>query len=370
MLTSFAFWWYCMVEIQDVILGIALFEIAHDVQYLAIVWLYNTRRVSEGGRLGGFTRFVFRRSGWLAGLYVGLVLAYGSLALGSEAVQHATLQPVLAALITCSALLHFYYDAFIWSVSDRKTSETLGLDAAAPVERWRAPAWIGHGARWAYLAAPLVLLTSLHGTNAPALSRALEARAAFPGVAEAHHQLGQMLMVAGDIEGAEASFMQALELRPGFALAQAGLGYTALMSGSRSRAEQLFERALALDPECANAWTGLGRIHFDRDHLELARETVDRARSLAPRSSEALLLDARLRHREGDLSHAETLYLQAADRFPMRAEIALELGLVYADQHRLREAASQFQRALELHPADARAERRLREVQEQLAAES
>ena len=37
-----------------------LFEIFHDVQYLAIVWLFNRKRVDTDPQVGGFTRFVFR----------------------------------------------------------------------------------------------------------------------------------------------------------------------------------------------------------------------------------------------------------------------------------------------------------------------
>ena len=77
MATSFGFWYYAMVGINNVLLGIALFEIFHDVQYLSIVWLYNRRRVDKGYGVGAFTRFLFRRSGVLIGLYVGLVFAYG-----------------------------------------------------------------------------------------------------------------------------------------------------------------------------------------------------------------------------------------------------------------------------------------------------
>lgn len=82
------------------------------------------------------------------------------------------------------------------------------------------------------------------------------------------------------------------------------------------------------------------------------------------------MLDARLRHREGDLDRAVALYREAAGAFPTRPELPLELGLVYADLGRLREAARQFERVLELRPTDSEAQRRLREIRARLAAES
>jgi hypothetical protein len=78
LVTSIGFWWYCNNLVANILVGIALFEVFHDVQYLSLVWIYNRNRVEKDSNIGGFMRFVFRRSGSLIGLYVGLVLAYGS----------------------------------------------------------------------------------------------------------------------------------------------------------------------------------------------------------------------------------------------------------------------------------------------------
>jgi hypothetical protein len=40
------------------------------VLYLSLVWIYNRKRVETDSSIGGFMRFVFRRSGSLVGLYV------------------------------------------------------------------------------------------------------------------------------------------------------------------------------------------------------------------------------------------------------------------------------------------------------------
>ena len=81
LVTSIAFWWYCNNLVSNILVGIALFEVFHDVQYLSLVWIYNRNRVEKDSNIGGFMRFVFRRSGSLVGLYVGLVFAYGSVSL-------------------------------------------------------------------------------------------------------------------------------------------------------------------------------------------------------------------------------------------------------------------------------------------------
>src|SRR5215510_864153 len=61
------------------LLGLALFESWHDVQYLAIVWMFNLNRTRQTPEAGPFIRFLFRPRIVLALAYVGLCLAFGSL---------------------------------------------------------------------------------------------------------------------------------------------------------------------------------------------------------------------------------------------------------------------------------------------------
>src|SRR5207244_11824356 len=79
LVTSISFWWYCNNIVASVLVGVALFEVFHDVQYLSLVWIYNRKRVESDSAIGGFMHFVFRRSGSLIGLYVCLIFAYGAL---------------------------------------------------------------------------------------------------------------------------------------------------------------------------------------------------------------------------------------------------------------------------------------------------
>src|SRR5256714_11128206 len=65
LVTSITFWWYCNNGVSNLLVGIALFEVFHDVQYLSLVWIYNRNRVEKDKSIGGFMRFVFRRRGSL-----------------------------------------------------------------------------------------------------------------------------------------------------------------------------------------------------------------------------------------------------------------------------------------------------------------
>src|SRR2546423_2476469 len=176
LVSSIAFWWYCNNGVQNILVGIALFEVFHDVQYLAIVWIYNRTRVERDKSIGGFMRFVFRRSGALIGVYVGLVLAYGAIGLTQSAIAAEWIRHVLIGVVTASALLHFYYDGFIWKVRETQTRAMLGIEGAgvtavASPRSW--PPWIRHGLRWAALVIPVGALCAaqLGGRVVPALER-------------------------------------------------------------------------------------------------------------------------------------------------------------------------------------------------------
>src|SRR5205823_9143830 len=95
-------------------------------------------------------RFVFRRSGALVGVYVGLVLAYGGLSLSKSYVDIEAVKRILTGVVTASALLHFYYDGFIWKVREKSTRQSLGIGGGTADVASNAflPSWALHGAKW------------------------------------------------------------------------------------------------------------------------------------------------------------------------------------------------------------------------------
>src|SRR5712691_7693374 len=150
LVTSICFWWYCNNIVASILVGIALFEVFHDVQYLSLVWIYNRNRVEKDSSIGGFMRFVFRRSGSLVGLYIGLIFAYGSLGYFNSHLGIDTIRRVLTGVVTASALLHFYYDGFIWKVREKSTRQSLGLAGGTADVSTNSflPSWALHGAKW------------------------------------------------------------------------------------------------------------------------------------------------------------------------------------------------------------------------------
>src|ERR1700751_2487425 len=148
--TTIAFWWYCNNGVANILAGIALFEVYHDVQYLSLVWIYNRNRVEKDRSISGFMRFVFRRSGSLVGLYLGLVFAYGSLPFINAHLGIDTVKRILTGVVSASTLLHFYYDGFIWKVRESSTRQALGLSGgtAEVSPHGIFHGWVLHGAKW------------------------------------------------------------------------------------------------------------------------------------------------------------------------------------------------------------------------------
>ena len=265
LVSSIAFWWYCNNGVQNILVGIALFEVFHDVQYLAIVWIYNRKRVERDKTIGGFMRFVFRRSGSLIGVYVGLVLAYGAIGLTQSAITIEWIRQGLIGIVTASALLHFYYDGFIWKVREPQTRTALGIDGAgaaalASPRFW--PAWARHSLRWAALVLPFGALCAaqLVGRVVPPVERSAKVAEVLPQDAKAQLDYGKALHDAGRIEEAISKYEFALSRNASLAEAEFSLGLAWSDLGNLDRAQEHYQRALSLEPKHAKWESNLAGV--------------------------------------------------------------------------------------------------------------
>jgi Tfp pilus assembly protein PilF len=287
LVSSIAFWWYCNNGVQNILVGIALFEVFHDVQYLAIVWIYNRSRVERDESIRGFMRFVFRRSGSLIGVYVGLVLAYGSIALTTSGVSAEWIRHGLIGVVTASALLHFYYDGFIWKVREAQTRTMLGIEGAgatalASPRFW--PAWFRHSVRWAVLVIPFGALCAaqLVGRVVPPIERTAKVAEVLPQDAEAQLNYGKALHQAGRVEEAISRYEFAINRKPSLAEAEFYLGLAWSDLGDLDRSLQHYERSLQLDPKNAKCESNLAGILVSKGLRTEARRRYEHSLSVKP----------------------------------------------------------------------------------------
>src|SRR6266498_48781 len=398
LITSITFWWYCNNLVANILVGIALFEVFHDVQYLSLVGVYNRNRVEKDSNIGGFMRFVFRRSGSLMGLYVGLVFAYGSLSYFNAHLGIDIVKRILTGVVTASTLLHFYYDGFIWKVRERSTRQSLGLaGGTADVSLGGIlPGWAWHGLKWAAVfVLPLGALwfwqTNL---NVPEIQRRAWLVADVPAGAKQHFDYGLALQKEGQSEQAEEQYKLALGFNAADVKSHMNLALVLMNQSKFDAAAPHMEAALRLQPDngefhlgYANLLERLGRRDEAGPHYKAAarlkpdfpdahynyaaylasegknEDAIDEFRQvvrLKPDHVDARLLLADALFAKGNLDEAKTHYLAAVRSNPKLATAYNSLGRVYLRQGQISQAIVQFSEALRLDSNYKDAEENLR----------
>ena len=354
---SFGFWWWCSVHAPYAVLGVALFEIFHDVQYLSIVWVFNRRRARDGDA-GSFTRVLFGGGRAMLFVYVGLVLGYGLFRFVPEVVTSSAVQRGVLALVAASTMLHFYFDGFIWKIREQRTGAALGIRRGAtesPVRPASAPWLTPHALKWAGLfVLPLAVLFVLERRAAasPLEERYRNLVSIVPESAEFHHNLGFAYRENGDLEAAEARYRRALELDPEYPRAHANLGIALLAQGQWEEAETALRRAVRLDDAYAAAHHNLGFIQ-ERVGVRLEAEShYRRAIELDPALVEPRLGLARMLLAADNAAGAEEALRAALTVESDLAEARRNLGLILAGRGQHAEAVEHLVAALDAAPDD------------------
>ena len=365
---SFSFFWYCNVSLTNLVLGIAMFEIFHDIQYLAIVWSFNRRRVDSGAGVGALTRFLFRNSGSLVGLwiglYVGLVLAYGSLSIVVDRVSSEQLRNLLYGIIATSSLLHFYFDGFIWKVREASTRQSLGVgDSGGQVNTtssvseatgWRH--WLG----WFGLAGVVAALyvTENHRVQEGEVGELEMARAVVkhvPGSVSARNELARTLINGNQFDEAMAQADMAIRLQPDVYKSYVYRGVSRIESGRHGQglsdlleAQRRHPRDAYLQYHLAMAKLALGQSEEAVGHLEASREIRPGNPDVHYNLGVIRVQEATSRTNRALLEVAGNHFREAIKREPAHSQAVCMLGEVDRQMGRTRSAITHFRRSLAL----------------------
>ena len=399
-ITSVAFWWYCNNGVANILAGIALFEVFHDVQYLSLVWIYNRNRVEKDSSIGGFMRFIFRRSGSLIGLYVGLVFAYGSIGYLNSHIGMETLTRLLTGLVAASGLLHFYYDGFIWKVREKSTRQSLGLAGGTADVKLGSflPSWALHASKWAV--AFVIPLTAMWLGKvyraAPPVDRTGRVAADLPASARAHYNYGAVLQQLGRFDEAEKEYRATLRIDPSYMKVYVNMASLLMSKSKLDEAKKYYDRAIQLDPSSGEVHAGYAYLLERLGRADEARAEYENAIRVTPKKSAARLfytygafldkrgeLDAAIAqyqsalevdpnladaHSElatalltkGDSQKAEAHYLEAARLDPKRADTHSNLGSLLLREGKTSQAIIQYEEALRIDPTLTEAAENLR----------
>jgi Tfp pilus assembly protein PilF len=318
----------------------AMFESWHDIQYLAIVWMFNLSRARHNPEAGPFIRFLFRPRALLVLAYVAVCLVFGSLTHAWRLFENGALVRVAASVVIGTALLHYYLDGFIWKIRESETREALGVGAKSEGGALRSassgaliPAWARHAALWLLFVVPgtlFFLMESKSNASRPPLQIYEDLAVTFPDSAHARFQLGKELQDVGRLREAKDHLEKTLSLQPNSYPALVRLGALLADQGDLAAATPYFERAVAINPDDAEVRNNLGIVLDEQGHEERAKEHLETALRIDP---------------EYALAHNN-------------------LGMVLVKLGNVEEARTHFERALEIQPDYESAKRNLEKIRE------
>lgn len=333
---TIAFLIFVWAGLGDLLLGLAIWEVFHDLQYFAITWLHGQRLVAKGEGDTRFMRFLFRSRWPLIALYVAAIAGYG--ALNFFIVTRTTpgdgWHAALMAFVFTSTALHYDYDSFLWKVRQRRTRSGLGIEREAAAA---ATGTANDGGRWSLsapggvasfgLALPLGAFAFSEMTGERAPQDELEARrtirdvAPQSGAAHRNHAFALGEAGRGDEELSELERAVALEEHDG--IAHTALA-TALLeqfgAARRSEAEGHLKRAAELRPRDPLPLVNLALLRLDegrvQEAVDLYRAVRARPGGWEPRTASDLTLAGIERLQAGDLGAAQSRLAHALSLSP------------------------------------------------------
>lgn len=256
---TIGYYWFSFAWLPNVLVAYVLYEFFHDVQYYAITWLTCRHRVQRPG----VTRWLGRmfQPGWLAAIgFLITMTAFGGIdVLGRKwlSSQELSYQIWTSAILTL-AVLHYYYDGFIWKARENTLGTDLGIQNGI---RAKVVPGLRHAAAWGAFFVPMLILTDYEGNDISARDRAGALVAIAPGDFLSQSTLALDLAESGDIPTALGHYRTSIAINPHIAQTHVNYGSALECIGDVTGAQQQYEAALACtahDSAHAQAHRNLG----------------------------------------------------------------------------------------------------------------
>ncbi len=364
------FYWYTGRLSTNLLIGLAMFEIYHAVQYNAIVWIYNCKLLKRVGERFGLLGFLFRDRWTMLGVYLAAIGAYSSIRLlaggangpvyfaaGGDAYQW------LMALFVTSSTLHFYFDGFIWKVSEQSTQQNLVENAGEEMNTTARDEHVvsrrKHALKWVVLlvfAAGLLLAERnvLFQSEEREIKRVDALIALTPSAPESRALASHRALARGDIESAVDEARRALALRPRSHAANADLALALIESApsadseSSVEARQLLREAVKLAPHDWRYRVDLGLAYEEFGDLKRAETEFRQAVRLQPQLQQTQLHLVEYYLRQGQADRGLFQAAALVEQYPESWRSQLALGVALNADGRYQEAIEPLQRAIQV----------------------
>jgi tetratricopeptide (TPR) repeat protein len=372
MAASFAFWWYCVVTVNDLILGLILWELFHDVQYNTLVWMFQRQRVERHLGVSVVEKALFGPGTGRLAVYGLLILAYGyigvkasfaSVNLPEKLLTQPSASLWLLRIIIVSAILHFYYDGFIWKIRESSIRKGLGFQEAktAVPEPARLQRSWRHAWKWSFFAVPVALLgySQYHDGMAPPPSLASNLSEAIPQSWLAHFTAGTYYQESGFMDKARTEYEATLRYNPDYALGHMSLAEILYNEGDATGALNHFQRSVELDPASVQGRRNLAYLLIKSGRFTEAEEQFKAALKLDPANPELLFGTATALHRQGKFGDAEIYLKKTLELSPQHSGVLNNLGVIREAQGDTSGAIVYYKRALQADANNADARRNI-----------
>jgi len=336
---------------QNTIIGVAMFEVFHALQYYAIVWAYQRGRAVR-------LSHNWRRGLLLLTAYVAAIAAFGSLRWFTDGVGSMQTQQLLFAVFGASAILHFYYDGFIWKLRDQRSHKQLGLATSADSSSAtpRIPIAWKHAAAWGAAVVLLAGLTWLEMQQVPlAREDAIVTGLASwtPDVPELQRRISRRARQKGDLLTAITAAQKAVKHRPRSFQGHVDLGLAYLEGGKAEQAAQSLATACMLAPDMWENYCDYAQALVKCERFQEAETALTTAADLNAdqQTLNAAWVNLSLAMMNGgDKQGSLRLVEDAAQTSPKSAPLQLQLGRSLRAVGRKAEGLAAMQNALVLRP--------------------
>lgn len=340
----FAFSW-----LPNVLVAYVLFELFHDIQYYAITWLACRQRATRPGTAGWF-QLLFRPGPAAAALFVGAMYACGGLdALGRANLEGPGRQAWLGVFL-CLALLHYYYDGFVWKTRERLVGADLGVTGGRAATR---VGLLRHAATWSLFVLPLLGALVFGGPPASPRVRAEALVAVAPGDFLSRADLAFELVRARELPQAFEHYRASIAANPDFAQSRANFGNALDLAGDLDGAREQYEAALRCpdrDGAHRQAHTGLGVLLLVRGDRKGADEHLRAAMALGGENPLGRLLGLAAAVPPTEIERRSQLLRAALQLDPNQPDAHFQLGLLLLERQETTEAIGHLQTVVQTAP--------------------